>query len=51
MYDLTIAIVNKYFEFQNDWLKIIRISGYAFVSTIARNFVLYHYVKEIKNFE
>ena len=25
IYDLTIAITNKYFEFQNDWLKIIRI--------------------------
>ena len=25
MYDLTIAIKNKYFEFENDWLKIIRI--------------------------
>ena len=25
MYDLTIAIINKYFEIQNDWLKIIRI--------------------------
>ena len=23
IYDLTIAIINKYFEFQNDWLKII----------------------------
>ena len=25
IYDLTIVIINKYFEFQNDWLKIIRI--------------------------
>ena len=23
LYDLTIAIINKCFEFQNDWLKII----------------------------
>ena len=23
IYDLTIAIINKCFEFQNDWLKII----------------------------
>ena len=38
MYDLTIAIINKCFEFQSDWLKIIHI-------------VLPHCVKEIKNFE
>ena len=25
IYDLTIAAINKYFEFQSDWLKIIRI--------------------------
>ena len=29
MYDLTIVIINKYFEFQNDWLKIIRIRYYS----------------------
>ena len=45
MYDLTIAIINKCFEFQNDWLKIIR------KDTIALNFVLYHCIKEIKNIE
>ena len=43
MYDLTIAIINKCLEFQSDWLKIIRISS--------SNFVPYHCVKEIKNFE
>ena len=43
--DFTIAITNKYFKFQNDWLKLIP------VGTIARNFVLYHCVKEIKKFE
>ena len=42
MYDLTIAVINKCFEFQNDWLKIIRISN---------NFVLYPCIDEIKNFE
>ena len=25
MYDITIAIIYKFFEFQNDWLEIIRI--------------------------
>ena len=25
IYDLIIAIINKHFEFQNDWLKIVRI--------------------------
>ena len=35
MYDFSITFINKCFEFQNDWLKIIR--------PIACNFVLYHY--------
>ena len=46
IHDLTNAIVNKCFEFQNDWLKIVRI-----IDTIPRNFILYHSVKGIKNFE
>ena len=25
IYDLTIAIIDKFFEFENDWIKIIRI--------------------------
>ena len=32
-YDLTIVIINNYFEFQNAWLKI---------GATTRNFVLYH---------
>ena len=46
LYDLTIAIIKKCFEFQNDWLKIGSLLG-----TITRNFVLYHCVKGIDNFE
>ena len=42
MYDFTVATINKCFELQNDWLKII---------CIRYNFVLYHCVKEIENFE
>ena len=45
MYDLTTAIVNKCFEFQNDWLNIICIRYNC------THFVLYHCVKEIKNFK
>ena len=45
MHDLTIAIINKCFEFKNDWLKLF------VLDTIALNFVGYHCVKEIKNFE
>ena len=45
MCHLAIPIINKCFELQNDWFKIIRIG------IIARNFVLYHSVKEIKNLE
>ena len=42
---LLLLIINKYFEFQNNWLKKF------LLRTIAHNFVLYHYVKKIKNFE
>ena len=44
MHDLTIAIINKCFEFQNDWLKIIRIRCNC------TKFILYRCIKEIKKF-
>ena len=44
MYNITIAITNKYFEFHTNRLKIIHFSN------IARDSVLYHCDKQIKNF-
>ena len=42
VYDLTIANINKYFEFKNDWHKIIR---FRYDCT---RLILHHCVKEIK---
>ena len=44
LYYQTIAIINKCFKFQNDWLKITHIR-YNWMQ-----FYLYHCFKEIKNF-
>ena len=46
IYDLTISIINKYFEFQNDWIEIIHNRW-----NCTQFSPIYHCVKEIKNFE
>ena len=45
MYILTIAIINKYFEFETNWLKLF------VLGTIALNFVPYQYAKKMEIFQ